>query len=156
MSDNPLFQERPETLMDDAVAACINPASGVTMANLDLEIAVPGQVLIVPDSSTISQPGWIYYGHAVATYQRIDLGVLLGDYEIRMMVSFPATTMDIVNQLNVIFDLVITEDDVVNEILPSLSSDGMAYFVKASPSSTMWVGQRQVNLYPFLLPPSGS
>lgn len=153
MSDLDTYLQRPETLMTAAVATLIAPASGVSIGDLDLSVDRSGTILIVPDVSTLTQPGWTYYGHARATYSLIDLGALLGDFDIRMMVAMPATTMDIVNILNQMFNLAITSADVVNEIIPELVQSGMTYLVKASPTSTMWVGQRAVRLYPVTLPP---
>lgn len=139
--------------MGAAVAALISPTSGVVPANLDLSIEATGKILIVPDGSTLMQPGWLYYGHAVATYAPIDFTTLLGTYDIKMSIPMPATTMDIVTVLNAMFNLVITAADVVNETIPTLVMSGMTYLVKASPTSTMWTGQRAVRLYPVLLPP---
>jgi len=156
MSDLDTYKQRPEDLMSDAIAALINPSTGVTMSDLSLSIDNPGTVIVVPSSQTLTQPGWLYYGHAEARYSTIDFESLLGTFELRLMVAMPATTMDIVTTLNQIFDLAITSDDVVNEIIPTLTQSGMTYLVKASPTSTMWRGQRAVKLYPVTLPPSES
>lgn len=156
MSDLDSYQQRPEDLMTAAIAAAINPSSGVTIDDITLSIENPGTVLVIPASQTQSETGWLYYGHAEASYAPIDLGALLGSFELRLMVAMPATTMDIVNILNPMFNLAITEADVVNEVIPGLTQSGMTYLVKASPTSTMWAGQRAVKLYPVTLPPSGS
>lgn len=153
MSDLDTYLQRPETLMTAAVTALIDPASNVTISELDLTVDKSGTILIVPDPSTLTQPGWLYYGHAKASYALIDFATLLGSYDIRMMVTMPATTMDIVTIMNQMFNLSITSSDVVNEIIPALTQSGMTYLVKASPTSTMWTGQRAVRLYPVTLPP---
>lgn len=153
MSDLTTYKQRPETMIGSAIAALLDPTKGVTIDELGLSIDIPGTVTITPTATAYAQSNWMYYGHATAVYQRIDFSTLLGTFELRMMVSFPATTMDIVNILNAMFDLAITSDDVVNEIIPSLLQSGMTYYVKANPNSTMWTGKRAVKLYPVTLPP---
>lgn len=141
--------QSPQELAPDDIEAFINPNSGVEMSDLVIDYQPGGKIIITPTQSSFADPNWRYYGHAVATFSQLDLGVVFGDFPIHLCISqVPARSNAVADLFAQIFDVLLTADDVVDEPLPTVLGGGTTYVLKASPSSVMWKGQRTVTLFP--------
>lgn len=139
--------QTPAQLMSDAVGALLDPASGVSVSQLALTIPKAGQVLVVPAPNVLAQPSWPYYGHAIASFQPADLGAVLGPMDLKLVPDVPSRSGDIANTLAAIFEIALSPSDVIDEPIPSITTNGQVYVLRASPSSTMWTGQVTIRLY---------
>lgn len=140
--------QRPETLAPPALAALIAADAGLTIDDLTVSVIPGGQAIVAPNQSVYANPAWLYYGHAVATFQQANLSDVFGTYDLRLMLNLPTSSGDVANALASIFGVDLTPADVVAESIPPPGLNGSSYVLKAAPSSTMWTGQRTVRLYP--------
>lgn len=141
------LQIAPESLMGAELAAKIDPASGISINDLSVTVNVPGSVQAVPTESAYLRSDWKYYGHVLASYTPLDMADVFGDYDLRLVLASPAWSTDLAALLAEIYQVRLTAADVVNEMIPTVTVNGQAYTLKASPSSTMWKGTRTVKLY---------
>lgn len=148
MSNLSNLSQTPAQLLPAAVAAGLNPSSGVLPSDIAITNKVPGKAVLTPSNSATSKANWPYYGHALATYQLLDMGAVFGSYTLRVLLpGIPATSRDVAAQLATIFGVALTAADVVLEAIPSVPGRYLDYTLKASPNSLMWTGSRVVRLY---------
>jgi hypothetical protein len=148
-SDLTQLTENPASLAPAAVEALISTSSGVDLDDLVLDIQPGGKVIITPTTQAYANPSWPYYGHAIATFQQLDLGNVFGNFEIKLAISqLPARSGDVATLLAEIFDVLLAPSDVVDMPLPTILGGGTPFILQASPSSVMWTGQREVVLFP--------
>ena len=149
-SDLTQLTQTPADLAPAAVAALINSSSGVSIDDLVIDIQPNGQVIITPTQAAYADPSWMYYGHAVATYQQNDLANVFGGIPDLALVppNVPGTSGDIATLLAEIFDVLLMPSDVVDVPLPALTGGGTLFVLQASPTSQMWKGELSVTLFP--------
>jgi len=88
----------------------------------------------------------IYKGEADFTYNRLDVGQVLGfEYAIRTPV--PSTTQDILAVISETVGIVFDENDFELEVVANTP-----YTLKAKPESLRWVGQVELNLNTEVIP----
>ncbi len=138
--------QTPATLVPAALAGLILPASGVTPSDIQASILPGGKVVVTSSPSAIGSPGWMYYGHADATFTPMDLSLALGSFPLKLVLNDPAKASDVAALLATIFNIALSAADIIEESLSPIT-DGMPYLLKASPLSVMWTGQREVLLY---------
>lgn len=140
--------QSPEQLLPPAIADHLDAASGIEVADLIATVTAPEQVQVVPTAQAYMQSDWMYYGHVSTTYERLDLSDVFGDdYELRLMLDVPATSGDLAVLLASIYQVKLTAEDIINEMIPPVTENGQAYVLKAAPASLMWKGTRTVRLY---------
>lgn len=148
------LSDDPTALITALLQSKLIPSSGVAWADLDLTI-YPGKAILTPKVTTYNQPGWNFYGSAVATYQRADMTQVLGDWELRLLVSFPTTYGALAAQVGTILGVNLTAADVVDATITAMEP-GAAVVLRAAPTSLLWSGQRVVKLYTSTIPYSES
>lgn len=141
------LQMTPEAMLPTALAALLDPASGVSVSDLVATVSAPDTVQIVPTEMAYLRSDWLYYGHMEAQYDRLDMEDVFGTYDLRVMLDIPSLASDLATLLASIYQVRLTADDIVNEMIPTVEVNGQAYVLKASPTSTMWKGTRTVLLY---------
>lgn len=139
------LQSRPETLWPAAVGEVLKPDGGVAPADLNAQFQPDATIILTPSFAASNRPDWRYYGHAVASYQPLNLTDVFGTQEIRLKVDPSVRPRDIAAQLATIFQVNLTAADVLDEAITV--TPGMTYLLKANTASTMWRGFLKVRLF---------
>lgn len=139
----------PGELAATSVAKLIIPSTNVTIDELVCQPVAGGQVVITPTTLAYANPAWPYYGHAIATYNLLDLADTFEGIDLNLAIQqVPARSGAVATLLNSIFDVLLTPADVVDVALPTILGGGTPFVLQASPNSLMWKGSVSVRLWP--------
>lgn len=88
----------------------------------------------------------VYKGEADFTYNRLDVGQVLG-FEYSIRTPLPSTTQDVLEAITETVGVVFDENDFELEVVQNTP-----YTLKAKPESLRWVGQVELNLNTEVIP----
>lgn len=89
-----------------------------------------------------------YFGAVTVTYQRLDYQDTFGPLGLAFNVSFPTTTLYLIQLLGEALAIEFSEDDYVEELIELASNlTDRAYALKAGVNSPRWMGQTTIQLH---------
>lgn len=140
--------------MNNALQDAFKAGVGILPTDLNARVNVPEQVILTVTPTAEQKPGWVYYGNALASYERVDLGSLLGEdvFDLKVKVTSPVSLGMVADQVAEMVGLtgVFGHANVANTQIAQVTN-GKAVKLTALPTDKRYKGYRTVLLYTTLI-----